>query len=49
MKKFGKNYKKVVELVEKGKLYSIDEACELVKKTSTVKFDATVDVSFHFE
>ena len=49
MKKFGKNYKKVVELVEKGKLYSIDEACELVKKTSTVKFDATVDVSFHFD
>ena len=49
MKKFGRNYKKVVELVEKGKLYSIDEACELVKKTSTVKFDATVDVSFHFD
>ena len=49
MKKFGKNYKKVVELVEAGKLYSIDEACELVKKTSTVKFDATVDVSFHFD
>ena len=49
MKKLGKNYKKVAELVEKGKVYSIDEACELVKKTSTVKFDATVDVSFHFD
>ena len=49
MKKFSKSYKKVVELVEKGKIYSIDEACELVKKTSTVKFDATVDVSFHFD
>ena len=48
MKKLGKNYKKVAELVEKGKLYSIEEACELVKKTSTVKFDATVDVSIHF-
>jgi len=48
MKKLGKNYKKVAELVEKGKLYSIEEACDLVKKTSTVKFDATVDVSFHF-
>ena len=48
MKKSGKNYKKVAELVEKGKLYSIEEACDLVKKTSTVKFDATVDVSFHF-
>ena len=49
MKKLGKNYKKVAELVEKGKLYSIEEACDLVKKTSTVKFDATVDVSFHFD
>ena len=49
MKFVSKNYKKVAELVEKGKLYSIDEACELVKKTSTVKFDATVDVSFHFD
>ena len=49
MKKLGKNYKKVAELVEKGKVYSIEEACELVKKTSTVKFDATVDVSFHFD
>ena len=48
MKKLGKTYKKVAELVEKGKLYSIEEACDLVKKTSTVKFDATVDVSFHF-
>jgi len=47
--KYSKNYKKVAELVEKGKLYSIEEACELVKKTSTVKFDATVDVSFHFD
>lgn len=46
--KFSKNYKKVAELVEAGKVYSIKEACELVKKTSTVKFDATVDVSFHF-
>ena len=46
--KFGKNYKKVAELVKADKAYSIKEACELVKKTSTVKFDATIDVSFHF-
>lgn len=46
--KYGKNYKKVAELVEAGKTYSLAEACELVKKTSTVKFDATIDVSFHF-
>ncbi|MCQ2801486.1 MAG: 50S ribosomal protein L1 [Bacilli bacterium] len=48
MMKFGKNYKKVAELVDSTKVYSIKEACDLVKKTSTVKFDATVDVSFHF-
>lgn len=46
--KFGKNYKKVAELVDSTKVYSVKEACDLVKKTSTVKFDATVDVSFHF-
>ncbi len=45
--KLSKNYKKALELVEAGKVYSLEEACELVKKTSTVKFDATVDVSFH--
>lgn len=45
--KHSKNYRKVLELVDKNKVYSIDEACELVKKTSTVKFDATVNVSFN--
>lgn len=45
--KFSKNYKKALELVDASKVYSLEEACELVKKTSTVKFDATVDVSFH--
>ena len=46
--KHSKNYRKVVELVDSTKVYSIEEACELVKKTSTVKFDATVDVSIRF-
>ena len=45
--KVSKNYKKAAELVDSSKVYSLAEACELVKKTSTVKFDATVDVSFH--
>lgn len=45
--KLTKNYKKAVELVDANKVYTIAEACELVKKTSTVKFDATIDVSFH--
>ena len=41
-----KNYRAAAELVEKNRVYSISEACELVKKTSLVKFDASVDVSF---
>lgn len=45
--KHSKNYRKVAELVDSSKVYSLEEACDLVKKTSTVKFDATVDVSFH--
>lgn len=45
--KLSKNYKKALELVDASKIYTLEEACELVKKTSTVKFDATVDVSFH--
>ena len=42
-----KKYNAALELVDTKKVYSIEEACELVKKTSTVKFDATVDVSLH--
>ena len=44
--KVGKKYKVVAELVDVNKLYTIEEAAELVKKTSTVKFDATIDASF---
>ncbi len=40
----GKNFRKASELVEKGKIYSLDEAVELAVKTSLVKFDATVEV-----
>ena len=45
MKK-GKKYNAVLEKVDVNKLYTIEEAAKLVKETSTVKFDATVDVSF---
>ena len=44
--KVGKKYKAALELVEKDRLYTLEEAVALVKKTSTVKFDATVDISF---
>ncbi|MGM9873907.1 MAG: 50S ribosomal protein L1 [Bacilli bacterium] len=45
--KRSKKYRAALELVESGKIYTLEEACELVKKTSTVKFDATIDVSFN--
>ncbi len=45
MKK-GKKYVAALQKVDSTKLYSIEEAVKLVKETSTVKFDATVDVSF---
>lgn len=47
MKKLSKKYAASLALVEKGKKYSVAEACELVKKTATAKFDETVDVSFN--
>ncbi len=47
MAKKSKNVTKVSELVDRSKLYSIDEALALVKETSFVKFDATVEVSYN--
>lgn len=43
MKKHGKKYKEAKKLVEKP-LYEIGEAVALMKKTSTVKFDASAEV-----
>lgn len=39
-----KGFRKSAELLEVGKLYSVDEAVALAKKTSHVKFDATVEL-----
>ncbi|AGM26530.1 50S ribosomal protein L1 [Spiroplasma syrphidicola EA-1] len=47
MAKFGKKYNQAVKLVEANKPYPILEALELAKKTSTTKFDATVEVAFN--
>ena len=46
MAKRSKKYQEAAALIEKGKAYPIDEAVALVKKTSTVNFDASVDVVF---
>ena len=44
MKK-GKKYIKAMELVEKHKAYTKEEAIELVKKTSTSNFDGSVEIA----
>ena len=41
-----KRYLEAAKLVDSTKKYSLDEAVELVKKTSIVKFDATVEAAF---
>lgn len=40
----GKNYRKVAELVEKEKIYSLSDAVELATKTNVTKFDASVEI-----
>ncbi len=45
MSKHGKNYREARKLIEK-EAYPIDEALELLKKTSNTKFDATCEVHF---
>ncbi|OKL35937.1 50S ribosomal protein L1 [Domibacillus mangrovi] len=46
MTKHGKKFQEAAKLVDRTKQYSVEEAIELVKKTSTVKFDATVEAAF---
>ena len=46
MKKFGKKYVEASSKVDKNKLYTVDEAINLVKETATTKFDSTVEVAF---
>ena len=44
MAKKGKRYEQAVALVNPEFEYSLEEACDLVKKTSSTKFDASVDI-----
>lgn len=44
--KRGKKYLEAAKLIDKTQKYEINEAVELVKKTSFVKFDATVEAAF---
>ena len=45
--KRSKKYVEASKLVEKNKLYTKEEAVELVKKTSTTKFDASVELALN--
>jgi len=44
MSKLTKNQKLALEKIELGKVYSIDEAAQLVKDITFTKFDASVDI-----
>jgi large subunit ribosomal protein L1 len=44
MKQHGKRYEELAKLVDEDKVYAPADAVELVKKTSNVKFDSTIEV-----
>lgn len=45
MAKKGKRYSEFLDQVDRLSLYSVDEAVSLLKKTSTAKFDETIDLA----
>jgi large subunit ribosomal protein L1 len=45
MAKHGKRYEAAIKTVEKGRVYGVREALDLVKKNATAGFDETVDVA----
>jgi len=44
MGKISKNRKEALSLYDKEKIYSLTEACEIVKKITKTKFDSSVDL-----
>ncbi len=46
MAKKGKKYQEAAQKVDSTKFYSVEEAIKLAKETSTVNFDASVEVAF---
>lgn len=47
MRKSGKKYVEASKLVDRTKLYNVEEAVDLVKKTSITKFDSTVELAMN--
>lgn len=46
MAKRGKKFTEAIKQIDSAKAYSVQDAVDLAKKTSTVNFDATVEVAF---
>ncbi|KAA1039399.1 50S ribosomal protein L1 [Macrococcus equipercicus] len=46
MAKKGKKYQEAAQKVDRQSFYSVEEAIKLAKETSTVNFDASVEVAF---
>jgi large subunit ribosomal protein L1 len=44
MPKRGKNYRQAASFIERGQIYSPEEALKLAKKTNYAKFDSTVEL-----
>lgn len=44
MSKRGKKYQQVAELIDRDMEYTIEEACDLIKKTKIASFDESVDL-----
>ena len=44
MSKRGKKYAEAASLIERNKVYTLSEAAEIVVKSSSTKFDASVDI-----
>jgi len=47
MSKHGKKYVEAAKLIDEETRYNVDEAIELLKKTSTTKFDSSCEVHFN--
>ena len=45
MRKRSKKYTEAVSKIEKGKVYTKEEAVKLVKETSTSKFDGSIEIA----
>ena len=43
--KRGKKYQEAAKLVDRSKLYEIEEAAPIIKQTATAKFDETVELN----